>query len=346
MHGYRHTVAIAPMMEWTDRHCRFFHRRLTRRALLHTEMITADAVIHGDRRRLLGFHRDEQPVAVQLAGSEPAKIADAARIAAEFGYDEINLNVGCPSHRVQSGRFGACLMREPRLVGELVAAAKAAVVIPVTVKCRLGVDDQDPDAALGALAEAAIAAGCDALWVHARKAWLSGLSPKENREVPPLEYRRVVALKARFPETFIGINGGIAGLEQAAVLLGEVDGVMLGRCAYHSPAILAEIDHRFYGDRQRGPGAAEAVRAMLDYIAAEVAGGTRLSSITRHMLGLFQGVPGARRWRQILTVDALRRGAGVETIRAALAEVTQPRGPSTPRPTSPELALASAAAAA
>jgi tRNA-dihydrouridine synthase A len=314
-------VAVAPMMEWTDRHCRVFHRQLTRRALLHTEMITADAVIRGDRRRLLAFHDAEHPVAIQLGGSEAAKIVEAAKIAAGFGYDEINLNVGCPSDRVQSGRFGACLMREPGLVAEMVAAAKAAVGIPVTVKCRLGVDDQEPAAALGTLAEAVIAAGTDAIWVHARKAWLSGLSPKENREVPPLDYGQVAALKRRHPATFIGVNGGIGSLDQAESLLADVDGVMLGRAAYHTPAMLAEIDARFYGDTERSPDAASAVEAMIPYIAAELAAGTRLHAITRHMLGLFQGVPGARRWRQILTVDVLRPGAGIDTVRSALVAV-------------------------
>jgi tRNA-dihydrouridine synthase A len=336
------------MMEWTDRHCRFFHRRLTRRALLHTEMITADAVIRGDRWRLLAFHPDEHPVAVQLAGSEPAKIAEAARIAAEFGYDEVNLNVGCPSDRVQSGRFGACLMREPQLVAELVAAAKGTVTVPVTVKCRLGVDDQDPEIALGALAEAVITAGADGLWVHARKAWLGGLSPRQNRDIPPLDYGQVVALKARFPGVFIGINGGIAGLDQAAALLGQVDGVMLGRTAYHSPGILAEVDRRFYGDHHPVPDGAKAVREMLPYVAAELTSGARLPAIARHMLGLFQGVPGARRWRQILTVDAIRPGAGMATLLAALGEVT---GETVPRPDpvlpEPDAAsLASVAAAA
>ncbi len=325
------------MMDWTDRHCRFFHRQLTRRALLHTEMITADAVVRGDRQRLLGFHGDEHPVAVQLGGSEPGKIAEAARIAEDFGYDEVNLNIGCPSDRVQSGRFGACLMREPALVAEMVAAAKGAVRVPVTVKCRLGVDEQDPETALGTLAAAVIAAGTDAIWVHARKAWLSGLSPKENREIPPLDYPLVAALKRRHPETFIGINGGIASLDQAAALLADVDGVMLGRAAYHSPALLAEVDARFYGDASMPIALADAMAAMLPFVAAELAVGARLASITRHMLGLFQGVPGARRWRQILTVDALRPGAGLDTIRAALAAVTEARQPAPAGPASETL---------
>jgi tRNA-dihydrouridine synthase A len=321
MTAFPHKIAIAPMMDWTDRHCRFFHRRLTRRALLHTEMITADAVIHGDRDRLLAFDPDEHPIAIQLGGSDPAKVAAAASIAADYGYDEVNLNIGCPSDRVQSGRFGACLMREPELVGELVAAAKVAVPLPVTVKCRLGVDEQDPEAALSALADAVVAAGADALWVHARKAWLAGLSPKENREVPPLDYGLVYALKVRLADTFVGINGGVATLSQAEAMGEGVDGVMLGRLAYHTPGVLAEIDRRFYGDAMRQVAPAEAVEAMLPYIAEEMARGTRLPAITRHMLGLFQGVAGARRWRQILTVDAIQPGAGIATVRAALAAV-------------------------
>ncbi len=311
------------MMDWTDRHCRVFHRQLTRRALLFTEMISVDAVIHGDRERLMGFSGAEHPIAIQLGGAEPAKLAAAARIAADFGYDEINLNIGCPSDRVQSGTFGACLMREPVLVGELVAAAKAAVDVPVTVKCRLGVDEQDPEAALDALAEAVVAVGVDGIWVHARKAWLAGLSPKENREVPPLDHGRVHRLKARFPGTFIGINGGIGSLDEAASHLAELDGVMLGRAAYHTPAILADVDRRFYG-MGRGRWPQEAVAAMLPYIEDELAAGTRLSHITRHMLGLFHGRPGARAWRRILTVGAVRPGAGMEVVRDALAAVTIP----------------------
>ena len=312
------------MMDWTDRHCRMFHRQLTRRALLYTEMVTAEAVIHGDRQRLIGFAPEEHAVAIRLGGAEPAKLAEAARIAAGFGYDEINLNVGCPSDRVQSGTFGACLMRDPRLVGELVAAMKAAVAVPVTVKCRLGVDEQDPEAALDALADAVVAAGTDAIWVHARKAWLEGLSPRENREVPPLDYSRVYRLKERLPHVFVGINGGIGTLDQAADQLHHVDGVMMGRAAYHTPAILADVDHRFYG-----PGSSreprEVVAAMLPYIEAELARGTRLSHITRHMLGLFHGAPGARTWRRILTVGAVRTGAGIEVVQEALAAVAAPR---------------------
>jgi tRNA-dihydrouridine synthase A len=325
MSRYPHKMAVAPMMDWTDRHCRYFHRRLTRRALLHTEMIAVDAIIHGDRRRLLDFDADERPVAIQLGGADPRRLAEAAKIAADWGYDEINLNVGCPSDRVQSGRFGACLMREPELVGDLVAAAKAAVALPVTVKCRLGVDEQDPDQALGRLAEAVVSAGTEAIWVHARKAWLAGLSPKQNREIPPLDYARVVALKQRFPATFIGVNGGIRALDEAAALLARVDGVMLGRAAYHNPAILAAVDHAFYASCRPAPDAVDAALAMLPYIARELSRGTRLAAVIRPMLGLFQATPGARRWRQVLTVEAIRPGAGVATVEAALAAVVHGR---------------------
>ena len=244
-------LAIAPMMDWTDRHCRFLHRQLTRRALLYTEMVVADAVIHGQRERLLGFDASEQPVALQLGGSDPEKLAEAARIGEAFGYREINLNVGCPSDRVQSGTFGACLMRTPALVGACVAAMKQAVAIPVTVKCRIGVDEQDPEIALDELADAVFAAGVDALWVHARKAWLEGLSPKENRDIPPLDYGRVYRLKAKFRNRFIGINGGIQNLDEAVRHLAHVDGVMLGRAAYHTPGLLAGADAAIFGEAAR-----------------------------------------------------------------------------------------------
>jgi tRNA-dihydrouridine synthase A len=319
MSRYSRRLAVAPMMDWTDRHCRFFHRQFTRRALLYTEMIVAEAVIHGDRPRLIGFSPREQPVALQLGGCDPAKLAEAAAIAADFGYDEINLNVGCPSDRVQSGTFGACLMRTPGLVGDCVAALKAVVRVPVTVKCRLGVDEQDPEAALDALAGTVIAAGADAIWVHARKAWLEGLSPKQNRDVPPLDYGRVYRLKAHHPQTFIGINGGIASLDRAEQHLDFVDGVMLGRAAYHTPEILGEIDRRFYRDEGDVVDPRQAVEAMFPYIERELAVGTRLSHITRHMLGLFHGAPGARAWRRILTVGAIKPGAGVEVLWEALA---------------------------
>jgi tRNA-dihydrouridine synthase A len=323
MQGYQALrVAVAPMMDWTDRHCRFFHRGLTRRALLYTEMITADAVIRGDRERLLGFHPEEHPVALQLGGAEPEKLAEAARIGADFGYDEINLNVGCPSDRVQSGTFGACMMRTPELVGECIAAMKASVKLPVTVKCRIGVDEQDPEEALDRVADAVMAAGVDAIWVHARKALLKGLSPKENREVPPLDYSRVYRLKQRLPKTFVGINGGIPDLDAARAHLNHVDGAMLGRAAYQRPSMLTGVD-ALLGSTESAPDTVTAAERMIPYAEAHLASGARMSSVTRHMLGLFQGCLGARRWRQILTVEAARPNAGPDVIRRALAAVTE-----------------------
>jgi tRNA-dihydrouridine synthase A len=314
-------VAVAPMMDWTDRCCRAFHRRLTRRALLYTEMIVVDAVLHGDRDRLIGFSEAEHPVALQLGGSEPAKLARAARIAEDYGYDEINLNVGCPSDRVRSGTFGACLMREPALVGDCIAAMAAALGVPVTVKCRIGVDDQDPEKALDDLAEAVIAAGAAAIWVRARKAWLSGLSPKENREVPPLDYERVYRLKRERPQVFVGINGGIGSLAEAAGHLRRVDGVMLGRAAYQTPAVLASIDRDIYGDASSETDLHAAVVGFLPEIEARLAEGCRLGPMVRPLLGLFHGYPGARRWRRVLTMEGHRPGAGIEVVERALATV-------------------------
>ncbi|HMB47104.1 MAG TPA: tRNA dihydrouridine(20/20a) synthase DusA, partial [Afifellaceae bacterium] len=260
-----HRFAIAPMMDWTDRHCRYFHRGLTRHALLYSEMVTADAVLHGERSHLLGFSAEEHPLALQLGGSDPAKLADAARIGADFGYDEVNLNVGCPSDRVQSGTFGACLMREPELVGACVVAMKAAVAVPVTVKCRLGVDDQDPETALDNVARTSFDAGADGLWVHARKAWLEGLSPKQNRDIPPLDYERVYRLKQQNRNAFIGINGGIASLAEVHAHLAHVDGVMMGRTAYRTPAVLAEADRRIFDDGAPVTDLEAAVNRMLPY---------------------------------------------------------------------------------
>ncbi|TPI51358.1 MULTISPECIES: tRNA dihydrouridine(20/20a) synthase DusA [unclassified Mesorhizobium] len=316
-----HKVAIAPMMDWTDRHCRFFHRQLTRRALLYTEMVVADAVIQGARERLLGFDDAEHPVALQLGGSDPGKLAEAARIGQAFGYEEINLNVGCPSDRVQSGTFGACLMKVPDLVADCVAAMKAAVTIPVTVKCRIGVDEQDPEPALDALADGVFAAGADALWVHARKAWLEGLSPKENRDIPPLDYGRVYRLKARKPSEFIGINGGIQSLEEAQTHLQHLDGAMLGRAAYHTPGILTGVDAMFYGERTGPFDFAALIDVMAGYAGRHVEQGGRLGHVTRHMVGLFHGLPGARRYRQILSTDATRPGAGPQVLKTAFAAV-------------------------
>src|SRR5664279_459348 len=286
--------AIAPMMEWTDRHCRFFHRLLTRRALIYTEMLTTGAILRGDRARLLGFDAFEHPVALQLGGSDPQALSACARIGEDFGYDEINLNVGCPSDRVQEGRFGACLMAEPSLVADSVAAMKAAVKIPATVKCRIGIDEQDPDQALFSFADAMKPAGADALIVHARKAWLKGLSPRENREVPPLDYAIVHRLKAAHPDFEIVLNGGITSLEQAQAQLVHVDGVMMGRAAYQEPWRLLAVDPLLYGEPAPYASPKEAALALIPYIERELAKGVRLHAITRHVLGLFRAVPGAR----------------------------------------------------
>jgi tRNA-dihydrouridine synthase A len=315
------TLAVAPMMDWTDRHCRVLHRTLSVRARLYTEMLTTGAVLHGDRARLLAFDPAEHPVALQLGGSEPADLAAAARIGEAEGYDEISLNVGCPSDRVQSGRFGACLMREPELVAEGMAAIAAAVKVPATVKCRLGVDDQDPAEGLFRLVELCAQAGVRHFTVHARKAWLKGLSPKENRDVPPLDYPLVYRLKRERPELTIVINGGIGSLEAAQAHLAHVDGVMLGRAAYHTPAILGEVDARLFGAGEV-VSAAEAVARYRPYVARELARGTHLAAMTRHMLGLFHGAPGARTWRRILTVEGVKPGAGLEVIDQALAAVS------------------------
>jgi len=314
-------LAIAPMMDWTDRHCRFFHRQLSRRALLYTEMVVGDAAIHGKRERLLGFDPLEHPVALQLGGSDPAKLAEAATIGEGFGYREINLNVGCPSDRVQSGTFGACLMKTPALVADCVAAMKAGVKIPVTVKCRLGVDEQDIETALDAVADGVFAVGADALWVHARKAWLDGLSPKENRDIPPLDYGRVYRLKERYPDRFIGINGSIPGLPEAKAHLAHVDGVMLGRAAYHTPGILSEVDALLYSEPPQPFDPDALLLTMCDYAERHIASGGRLGHVTRHMVGLFHGLPGARRYRQILSEQANRPGAGTEVLREAFAAV-------------------------
>jgi tRNA-dihydrouridine synthase A len=307
------------MMEWTDRHCRVLHRLLTRHALLYTEMVTAEAVIRGDRGRLLGFDASEHPVALQLGGSEPARLAEAARIGAAFGYDEINLNVGCPSDRVQSGRFGACLMREPALVADCVAAMRAVVAVPVTIKCRIGVDEQDPGVALRALIAACTVVGAETFIVHARKAWLDGLSPKENRDIPPLDYELVYAVKRENPHLTLAINGGIATLDDVERHLGFVDGVMMGRAAYQSPAQLADVDARIFGAARRD--VTSAVDAYLHYVEGELGRGVPLNAMTKPMLGLFNGRPGARLFRRHLSEHATRPGAGLATLRDALAHV-------------------------
>jgi tRNA-dihydrouridine synthase A len=314
--------SVAPMMEWTDRHCRAFHRQLSRRALLYTEMVTTGAVIHGDREYLIGFSDVEHPIACQLGGSDPREMAEAAKIVADLGYDEVNVNVGCPSDRVQSGRFGACLMLEPELVAACVSAMKGAVDIPVTVKCRLGVDDQDPKEALDRMADAVFGSGSDALWVHARKAWLQGLSPKQNRDIPPLDYDRVLRLKQRLPERFIGLNGGLQTLDQAEPFLENLDGLMFGRAAYHTPQIMGEVDRRFYGAETADVSPWDAVKAYMAYMDDQLSRGVKLTHMTRHMLGLFHGRPGARSWRRILTVEAIKPGAGIEVVEKALAAVS------------------------
>ena len=315
--------AVAPMMDWTDRHCRVLHRCLSARARLYTEMVTADAILFGDRGRLIGFSPIEHPVALQLGGSEPKKLAAAARIGADFGYDEVNLNVGCPSDRVQSGCFGAALMREPERVAECVATMRAAVSIPVTVKCRIGIDDQDPQVALPTLVETCAQAGVDTFAVHARKAWLSGLSPRENREVPPLDYGLVYALKRARPALTVIINGGIGSLAEAEAHLANVDGVMMGRAAYQTPAMLLEVDARFFGERGRD--LSEAVAAYVEYVSARLADGVPLNAMTKHMLGLFHGQPGARLFRRHLSENAPRKGAGIGVLRDALAHIEPER---------------------
>jgi tRNA-dihydrouridine synthase A len=312
---------IAPMMDWTDQHCRYFHRILSRRARLYSEMLAVGAVLHGDRERLLRFDVAENPLALQLGGSDPAQLAAAASIGADWGYDEINLNIGCPSERVKSGAFGACLMREPELVGDCVAAMKARVKIPVTIKCRTGVDEQDPEAALGELAARVVAAGCDALIVHARKAWLSGLSPKENRDVPPLDYGLVHDLKRRYPAIPVVLNGGLAALAQIDAELQYVDGVMVGRAAYQNPALLLDADPFLFGEAAAVDTTAAAVEAFIPYVEARLAEGVPLHAMTRHLLGLFNGLPGARAWRRHLATEAVKPCAGVQTLRAALAHV-------------------------
>jgi tRNA-dihydrouridine synthase A len=316
-----HRFAVAPMMDWTDRHCRVFHRLMTRRALLYTEMLTTGAIIHGDRQRLLGYDASEHPVALQLGGSDPQALAEAAKIGADFGYDEININVGCPSDRVKDGRFGACLMAEPELVAEGVAAMKRAVSVPVTVKCRIGIDDQDPELALDALARAVVEAGADALIVHARKAWLNGLSPKENRNIPPLDYDRVYRLKAAMPDVPVIINGGIPSVAEAVAHLAHVDGAMLGRAAYQEPWRLLAVDPEIFGEPAPHANMKDVFEAMMPYMSDQLALGVRLHSMTRHFVGAFHGVRGARAFRRYLAENGTRHGAGIEVLREAIALV-------------------------
>ena len=315
-------LSVAPMQEWTDRHDRFFLRLITRRTLLYTEMIVADAILRGDRTRLLGFDTAEHPVALQLGGADPAKLAEAAAIGEAFGYDEINLNIGCPSDRVAAGRFGACLMAEPATVAAGVAAMRRAVAVPVTVKCRIGIDDDDSYEAFRRFVDTVAAAGCRTFIVHARKAVLGGLSPKENREVPPLKYDYVYRLKDECPDLEIIINGGIRAWPAIDDHLAHVDGTMIGREAYQNPFFLAEADRRFGDEASSGPSRHDVVLRLLPYIEAKRAEGVRLHAITRHILGLFQGIPGARAWRRYLSENATRTGAGPEVVAQALALVS------------------------
>jgi len=317
--------SVAPMQDWTDRHCRFFHRQLTKRALLYSEMVVADAAIHGNQQRLLTFSETEHPVALQLGGSDFHKLAEAARIGADFGYDEINLNVGCPSMRVQSGAFGACLMQSPEVVARAVEAMKKAVSIPVTVKCRIGVDEQDSETALDIFGGYVLQQGADAIWIHARKVWLKGLSPRENREIPPLDYQRVYRFKRKNSGVFVGINGGIQSLDKAASHLEHVDGVMMGRAAYHNPLLLADVDQRIYGGQAKEPDYTALIDRMAAYIDAHIHSGGRVSHVTRHMIGLFQGFAGARRWRQILSTEANTCDATSAVLYRAFAAVFPPQ---------------------
>jgi len=316
-----HKFSVAPMMDWTDHNDRYFLRLISRHAWLYSEMVTADAVIHGDRDAILAFNDAEHPVGLQLGGSDPVKLAQAASIGADYGYDEINLNVGCPSDRVQSGRFGACLMNEPGLVAACVGAMAVASSVPITVKCRIGVDDQDVDAALDELASRVFDAGVECLIVHARKAWLKGLSPKENRDIPPLDYERVYRLKQKFPHQQIIINGGIVDHRDCEKHLRHVDGVMLGRSAYQNPYILAQVDALYYGSDAPAPDRHEIVERLLPYVERKLSRGIPLNRITRHILGLFQGCPGARAWRRHLSENAHLPGAGADVIVSAAALV-------------------------
>jgi tRNA-dihydrouridine synthase A len=319
-----HRFCVAPMMDWTDRHDRYFLRLISRHARLYTEMVTAPAVIHGDRDRLLGFDAAEHPLAVQLGGADGDELAEAARICADFGYDEINLNVGCPSDRVQSGRFGACLMREPQTVAKAVSAMIKAVDLPITVKCRIGVDAQDENQDLDRFIDQVADAGCEIFIVHARKAWLQGLSPKENRDVPPLNYARVHALKARRPDLTLILNGGLSNLQQAQNEMAALDGVMLGRAAYQDPWVLSGVDHLFYGLDHAPMCRQDVIAALVPYVDRQMATGVPLKSISRHLMGLFNGLPGARAWRRHLSTHAHQTGAGPDVIMAAAGHVTAP----------------------
>ncbi len=314
---------LAPMMEWSTSDCRTFWRMLTRKAVLYTEMVTTGALIHGDRSRFLDYNAAEHPLALQLGGSDPKALAECARIAQDWGYDEVNLNCGCPSDRVQNGKIGACLMAEPELVAECIASMQNAVKIPVTVKHRIGIDDMEDYAGLVNFVSTIAATGCDTFIVHARKAWLKGLSPKENREIPPLQYDKVVQLKRDFPRLNIIINGGITTLDQTQALLEELDGVMIGREAYSNPYLLAEVDQRIYGDKRPVISRAEVMEQVFAYCEEQLARGARLNHITRHILGLYQGQPGARSFRRVISEQAHKPGAGIEVLKRALAALNE-----------------------
>ncbi|MDI1276100.1 tRNA dihydrouridine(20/20a) synthase DusA [Methylobacter sp.] len=317
-HGRK--FCVAPMLDWTDRHCRYFHRLISQHAFLYTEMVTTGALIHGDHHRFLQFSAAERPVAFQLGGSNPRELAICAKMIEDYGYDEVNLNVGCPSDRVQNGRFGACLMAEPELVAECVAAMGQAVSIPVTVKSRIGIDERDSYEELVHFVSTVADAGCETFIIHARKAWLSGLSPKQNRDVPPLRYDVVYQIKQDFPQLEIILNGGITTLDQAEAVLTHVDGVMVGREAYHNPYLLAEVDKRFYGESKEPRSREMIMDLLIPYIQQqlELNDGVRLNSISRHILGLFHGEPGARGWRRHLSENACKPGADIKVILEAL----------------------------
>jgi tRNA-dihydrouridine synthase A len=321
-----HRFSVAPMMDWTDRHDRYFLRQISRRARLYTEMLTTQAILRGDRAQLLDFDAEEHPIALQVGGAEPDALAACARVAEDWGYDEVNINVGCPSERVRSGSFGVCLMRDPNIVAECVAEMRAKVSIPVTVKCRIGVDNQVPEEVLPDFVEKVAEAGCETFIVHARKAWLSGLNPAQNRDIPPLDYPLVHALKASRPDLTIVINGGIPDLDAVEPHLSALDGVMLGRAAYQTPWVLAEVDRRVFGEVTAAPNRYEVAERMVEYAARKRGEGVPLKSITRHMMGLFHGLPGARSWRRVLGEEARQENAGPEVIRRAASMVgTQDR---------------------
>ncbi|MGY6274737.1 tRNA dihydrouridine(20/20a) synthase DusA [Methylomonas sp. MgM2] len=316
--GIDRRFCVAPMLDWTDRHCRYFYRLMSRHVLLYTEMVTTGAILHGDRQRHLLFNEQEHPVALQLGGSNPQDLADCAKFAEDFGYDEVNLNVGCPSDRVQNGSFGACLMAEPALVADCIAAMQQAVSIPVTVKSRIGIDDRDSYEELTHFIASVASAGCNTFIVHARKAWLSGLSPKENREIPPLRYDAVYRLKRDFPQLEIVINGGITTLDASLAMLHQVDGVMLGREIYHNPYFLSSVDSCFFGDRYSIKSRQDLIIALIPYVRHQLEQGVRLNSISRHILGLFHGEKGARAWRRHLSENATKPGADEQVLLRAL----------------------------